>query len=105
MNMQDIGAALRMRAAEEDDGEACLDAIGESHNGDEFEMPLSGHGELHVECLDSLAFERDVLDMREIADQAALDVADALIRGSHLRAWEAVQRLHRAVVSFSQDYC
>ena len=32
----DRAALPRMLAAEEDDAEACLDAAGESHNGDEF---------------------------------------------------------------------
>jgi hypothetical protein len=138
----DLIAALKMIAAADDDGEVCmddelewarnansraaaLDSAGGSQNGDEFEMPISGLGELHcdpgeaafewtpemaerrlayAECSDNIAFERDVLELREIADQAALDVADALIRGSQLRAWEAVQRMHRAVVGFSDDY-
>ena len=32
----DLNALERMRAATEDDAEACLDASAESHNGDEF---------------------------------------------------------------------
>jgi hypothetical protein len=108
----DLIAALKMSAAEDDDGEACMDDVGESHNGDEFEMPISGLGELQydpdeaafAECADNIAFERDVLELRQIAEHAALDVADALIRNSPVRAWEAMQRVHRAVVGFSEDY-
>ena len=99
----DLIAALKMSAAEDDDGEACLDAADASHNSDEFEWTPEMIAGLNT-CADNFDFERDVLELREIAEQAALDAADALIRGSHLRAWEAVQRLHRAVTTFTSDY-
>ena len=142
----DLIAALKMIAAEDDDGEACLDNrrtaalktaypevvetfdrlddAADSHNGDEFKLGIIDRSFLDPEraigeceevgnCIHDDAgwisdedhtFERDVLELREIAEQAALGAADALIRGSHLRAWEAVQRLHRAVTTFASDY-
>ena len=97
----DIVAALKMRAAKEDDAEVCLDSTGESCNGDEFRgLPL----ETEFQSAEDFSFERDMIELREIADQAALDVADALIRNAPVRAWEAVQRLQRAVVSITRDY-
>lgn len=83
----DLVAALKMSVAEEDDGEACLDS------------DRRGYAEFS-----DTAFERDVLELRQIAEHAAIDAADALIRGSTVRAWESVQRLHRAVVGFAEDY-
>ena len=46
----------------------------------------------------------DLEALRMIAEQARLDAADALIRECPIRAWEAVQRLARAVISFSEDW-
>ena len=94
MNMQDIGAALRMRAAEEDDGEACLDSAADSHNGDEFDWPH--------ECED-YTFERDLLTTRQIADDSLIDIANALLQGN--ATWAAAKRMHAAVTTFSEDYC
>jgi hypothetical protein len=46
----------------------------------------------------------DLESLRMIAEKARLDAADALIRECPIRAWEAVQRLARAVISFSEDW-
>jgi hypothetical protein len=81
----DLIAALKMSAAE-DDAES------------------SGHVEIQADDRVGIEFERDVLVLREIAEHAALDAADALIRNSPVRAWEAMLRVHRAVVGFSEDY-
>jgi hypothetical protein len=42
--------------------------------------------------------------LRMIAEQAQLDAADALIRECPLRAWEAVRRMAKAAISFSEDW-
>jgi len=96
----DLVAALKMHAAE-DDGEACLDSIGESHNGDEFVMPpLSGHGELQ-DCED-YTFEHDLITTRQIADDSLIDIANALLAGN--ATWAAAKRMHAAVTTFASDY-
>jgi hypothetical protein len=46
----------------------------------------------------------DLESLRMIAEQARLDAADALIRKCPIRAWEAVQRLAKAAISFSEDW-
>ena len=46
----------------------------------------------------------DLEALRMIAEQARLDVADALIRECPIRAWEAVQRLAKAAISFGEDW-
>ena len=46
----------------------------------------------------------DLEALRMIAEKARLDVADALIRECPIRAWEAVQRLAKAAISFSEDW-
>jgi len=46
----------------------------------------------------------DLESLRMIAEQAQLDAADALIRECPIRAWEAVQRLAKAAISFSEDW-
>lgn len=96
----DLIAALKMSAAEEDDAEACLDSIGESHNGDEFRIPLSGHGELQ-DCED-YTFERDLLTTRQIADDSLIDIANALLSGN--ATWAAAKRMHAAVATLAGDY-
>jgi hypothetical protein len=46
----------------------------------------------------------DLESLRMIAEKARLDAADALIRECPIRAWEAVQRLANAAISFSEDW-
>jgi hypothetical protein len=52
--------------------------------------------------VDELADDLEALRM--IAEQTRLDAADALIRECPIRAWEAVQRLAKAAISFSEDW-
>jgi hypothetical protein len=96
----DLIAALKMSTAEDDDAEACLDSAGNSHNGDEFEMPISGLGELQ-NCED-YTFEHDLIMTRQIADDSLIDIASALLAGN--ATWAAAKRMHAAVTTFASDY-
>lgn len=92
MNNADMVAVMKMRAAEDDDGEACLDEAAESHNGDEWAM---------TQCED-FSFERDLLTTRQIADDSLIDIANALLAGN--ATWAAAKRMHAAVAELSNDY-
>jgi hypothetical protein len=79
MSSADIIAVMKMRQAEDDDAEVCLDSIGESRNGDEFElMPLPVEHELHTEHVEPDAELCTLLDgfddlMITYADQRMID--------------------------------
>ena len=68
-------ALMKMRAAEEDDGEACLDSIDESHGGDEFELVPMPPGPDAVEPDAELCTLLDGMDdlMITYADQRMID--------------------------------
>jgi hypothetical protein len=99
----DMIALARMTAAEDDDAEACLDAAGESHGGDEFESTgIEMHDELYRISDEDLAFERDLVDVKATADEALLDIADFLLAGNS--TWRAAKRMHRSIEQFAESY-
>ena len=99
----DLIALAKMSAAEDDDAEACLDAAGESHGGDEFSMSGDFMRQEAARLDDEdMAFERDLLDAKSIADEALIDIADALLAGNS--TWRAAKRMHRGIESLADSY-
>jgi hypothetical protein len=78
-----------------------LDQSESSRNGDEFAAPTL---DWQAQITERNELDREILALRDIADQSAIDIADALINNRKRAAWAAFQRLHRATVTFSEDY-
>lgn len=83
MSSSDIVAALKMRAAKEDDAEVCLDSAGESRNGDEFEHVesaaelstiLDGFDDLMITYADRMIADDPVWTQMKAQRQALLEI-------------------------------